>query len=112
AGTPVSELIEAGTVRNDLEPSGISPDRSTPVVSELTSAEPASRSGTRFLPLYLGAAGLILGFLLWWILAAAVGNAGLLPGPAGVVRAMGELLTDPELRPHFAATLLRAVGWW
>lgn len=72
----------------------------------------SERQRARHAAFALGLLGITAGAVVWWMLAMAVGNPGLLPGPIPVARGGLRLLSEPELRPHFAASMLRAIGGW
>jgi len=56
--------------------------------------------------------GIALGFGVWKLAAAAVGDPGLLPGPLSVGEEAIRLLFDTERFPHFGATMSRALSGW
>ena len=56
----------------------------------------------------LGMAGVALAVVLWAIGATITANPALLPAPAGVLRAFGELVLEPATRTDVIDTLRRA----
>lgn len=56
--------------------------------------------------------GIAAGFVLWGILAEAVGNPGLLPGPWSVAQEASDLMTDLDRAIPFLVTMGRAVSGW
>jgi ABC-type multidrug transport system ATPase subunit/ABC-type nitrate/sulfonate/bicarbonate transport system permease component len=113
--SPVTHLVE---VTDDADPLTI-PERKSAnhtdsfseeedVLSEISQQEEFSSSSFNVISLF----GLVVGTGLWYLLAKAVSDPGLLPGPFSVFEEIIDLLSNPDLLPRFGATMTRALAGW
>jgi len=114
-GSPVDRLVPVSKPDQDSRAS-FSQREETPlesssedVLSKTSKQSESDSSGTFGI---LRAFGIAAGLVVWELLAEAVGDPGLLPGPLSVGQASIDLLTNPGRAAHFFATMAPASSGW